>query len=152
MARRLRPLAQRLATDSAIEPPVVRQLFAHGRLADERFFAGLLERPVAGSPAELLDFELLVPEGFAEVVLLANEGARAVGRLFRHLSDEDLARLDAYRGLGEGLYFRDLGEVVRPGGAAADGEAAWIYLPTAKTVERFGRGRSSRAPERDDAP
>jgi hypothetical protein len=139
MPSRARGLRPRLASDSAIVPPSTRSLFACGTLLDERFVARLLERPVAGEPAELLDFRLLTPEGFAFAVLLAEPGARAGGRLYRVLSDEDLARLDAYEGVGERLYFRDLARVVHPGGEATQSEEAWVYLPTERTVARFAR-------------
>ncbi len=134
----------RTARDSSIVPPMVRSLFAVGRLADESFVARLLERPVAASAAELLDFEALVPEGFGDAVIFAAEGARVPGKLYRHLSDQDLERLDAYQGLEEELYFRDLGRVVRPEGDGLDAEEAWVYLPSERIVARFGgpRGRS----------
>jgi len=133
-ARGLRP---RPATDSAIVPPGSRSLFAYGALLDEHFVARLLERPVAGEPAELLDFRLLTPAGFAFAVLLAETGARAEGLLYRVLSDEDFVRLDAYEGVGEELYFRDLAQVVTPGGDAERSEEAWVYLPTGRTVRRI---------------
>ena len=135
-SRALRP---RPASDSAIVPPSTRSLFAYDMLLDERFVARLLERPVAGEPAELLDFRLLTPEGFAFAVLLAEPGARARGLLYRVLSDEDFARIDAYVGIGEELYFRDLARVVSPGGDAERSEEAWVYLPTGRTVARFAR-------------
>lgn len=136
---RSRALRPRPAADSAIVPPRTRSLFAYGMLLDERFVARLLERPVAGEPAELLDFRLLTPAGFAFAVLLAEDGARAEGRLYRVLSDEDFVRLDAYVGVGEELYFRDLARVVPPGGEAGRSEEAWVYLPTERTVTRFAR-------------
>ncbi|HSM14773.1 MAG TPA: gamma-glutamylcyclotransferase family protein, partial [Thermoanaerobaculia bacterium] len=132
-SRALRP---RPASDSAIVPPSTRSLFAYDMLLDERFVARLLERPVAGEPAELLDFRLLTPEGFAFAVLLAEPGARARGLLYRVLSDEDFARIDAYVGIGEELYFRDLARVTSPGGDDARTEEAWVYLPTGRTVAR----------------
>jgi hypothetical protein len=135
-AARARP-----ARDSSIVPPMVRSLFAVGRLAEENFVARLLERPVAASAVELLDFEALVPSGFGDLVIFAAEGSRVAGKLYRHVSDQDFERLDAYQGLGEELYFRDLGRVVRPGGDAIDAEEAWVYLPSERTVARFGGAR-----------
>ena len=139
MPSRVRALRPRLATDSAIEPPTSRSLFAYGNLTDERFVARLLERPVAGEPAELLDFQLLRPAGFDFAVVLAAPGERAGGKLYRGFSDEDFARLDAYEGVHEELYFRDLAQVVHAGGAAAEAEDAWVYLPSGRTVSRITR-------------
>ena len=136
---RSRALAVRPATDSAIEPPKSRSLFACDRLSDAHVVARLLERPVATDPAELLDFEALEPAGSGLILLFASEGARAAGALYRKLSDEDFARLDAFQGALEGLTFRELGRVVPPGGDAAGGEEAWIYLPTERLAGRtFG--------------
>lgn len=112
-------------------------LFAYGTLADARFVARLLERPVASEPAELLDFLRVEPVGFAYPVVLESPGERTGGVLYRHLSEEDFRRLDGYEGVGEGLYFRERARVARPGAGAP--EPAWVYLPTARTVARFAR-------------
>jgi gamma-glutamylcyclotransferase (GGCT)/AIG2-like uncharacterized protein YtfP len=122
----------------------VRALFAYGTLTDARFLARLLERPVAARDAELLDFERLEPEGFGYPVLFAAAGARVAGKVYHGLSTEDLERIDAYAGVGEALYFRDLARLVAPGGAPGDGEEAWVYLPSGRTVRRFAR--AGRAP------
>jgi len=135
-SRALRP---RPGGDSALEPPTSRSLIAFGTLTDERFLARLLERAVASEAAELLDFRLLTPAGFEFAVLLAEPGARAEGRLYRVLSNDDFRRLDAYQGVHEELYFRDLAQVVAPGGEASGAEPAWVYLPTGRTVTRITR-------------
>ena len=129
----------RPGTDSAIEPPTSTSLFGYGTLADERRMAGLLERPVAGAEAELLDFERVEARGYPFPVVLAADGERVPGKLYRHLTEQDFARLDAYEGLGEQLYFRDLARVVRAGAAAESAEEAWVYLPTERTMSRFTR-------------
>jgi gamma-glutamylcyclotransferase (GGCT)/AIG2-like uncharacterized protein YtfP len=129
----------RAGSDSGIEPPTSRSLFAYGTLADDRTVAGLLERPVAGSAAELLDFERVEPAGFPYPLVVEATGERVAGRLFRHLGSDDFDRLDAYEGVAEELYFRDLALVVRPAGAAASAEEAWVYLPTGRTMSRIGR-------------
>jgi len=131
--------APRAGTDSGIVPPTSTSLFAYGSLADERRVAGLLERPVGGSAAELLDFERIETQGFPFPVVLAADGERVGGKLYRHLSEEEFARLDAYEGVGEQLYFRDLALVVRPGADAESAEEAWVYLPTGRTMSRLGR-------------
>jgi len=114
-------------------------LFAYGTLADARFVARLLERPVASEPAELLDFLRVEPVGFAYPVVLESPGERTEGVLYRHLSEEDFRRLDGYEGVGEGLYFRERARAVAPGAAADQAQPVWVYLPTERTVARFSR-------------
>jgi gamma-glutamylcyclotransferase (GGCT)/AIG2-like uncharacterized protein YtfP len=117
----------------ARQPP----LFAYGTLTDEAFVAGLLERPVGSSEAaRLLDFELLELEGFGYPTVFAAEGEEVTGKLYRGLTEEDFRRLDAYEGVGEGLYRRAPARV-----AAGDGEPeeAFVYLVTERTLRRFLR-------------
>jgi gamma-glutamylcyclotransferase (GGCT)/AIG2-like uncharacterized protein YtfP len=137
-ARAARP-QPRPGSDSAIEPPRSTSLFGYGTLADARRLAGLLERPVAGAAAELLDFERVEPDGFPYPIVVAAEGERVAGKLYRHLSAEELARVDAYEGVAESLYSRDLARVVRPGGGTETAETAWVYLPTERTLKRLSR-------------
>jgi len=139
MPARARSRRRRAAADAADERPPVRALFAYGTLTDERFVARLLERPVAAREAELLDFEQLEPAGFGYPVVFAAEGARVAGKVYRGLSPDDLERIDAYEGVGEELYFRELARVVEPGGAPGEAEEAWVYLPTGRTVRRVTR-------------
>ena len=129
----------RPGSDSAIEPPTSTSLFGYGVLADERRVAGLLERPVAGADVELLDFESIETRGLPFSLLLAADGERVEGKLYRHLSEEEFARLDAYEGVAEQLYCRDLGRVVRPGSGPETAEEAWVYLPTERTMARLRR-------------
>ncbi len=114
-------------------------LFAYGTLADTGFVAQLLERPVAAEPAELLDFSRVEAEGLDYPVVFAEPGGRAAGLLYRSLRPQDWERLDAYEGVGEKLYFRDLAEAVAPGGTAGSGEEAWVYLPTDRTIRHLTR-------------
>lgn len=134
-ARRIRGLPAPREREAT--PPAESSLFAYGTLTDARFVARLLERPVAAEPAELLDFLRVEPVGFAYPVVLESPGERTAGVLYRHLTEEDLRRLDGYEGVAEGLYFRERARVARPGAAAP--EPAWVYLPTGKTVARFAR-------------
>jgi len=115
-----------------------RPLFAYGTLADPGFVAQLLGRPVAATAAELLGFAKVELTGFAYPILLGAPGDRAPGFLYRALRAEDWQRLDAYEGVGEDLYFRDLAEAVPPEGAPGEGEEAWVYLPTGRTLTRYG--------------
>jgi gamma-glutamylcyclotransferase (GGCT)/AIG2-like uncharacterized protein YtfP len=102
--------------------------------------AALLERPVAGSAAELVDFERAEAADFPYPLVVEAVGGRVAGRLYRHLSDEDFARLDAYEGVAEELYYRALAHVARPGAdAEVGGEEAWVYLPTERTLARRRR-------------
>jgi gamma-glutamylcyclotransferase (GGCT)/AIG2-like uncharacterized protein YtfP len=116
-----------------------RPLFAYGTLAEAAFVARLLERPVAAEPAELVDFVKLEPVGFAYPVVLAAAGERTAGVLYRRLTEEDWRRLDAYEGVGEGLYFRDLARATAPGAPPESAAPAWVYLPTERTVRRITR-------------
>jgi gamma-glutamylcyclotransferase (GGCT)/AIG2-like uncharacterized protein YtfP len=129
----------RPASDSGIEPPTPTSLFAYGTLADARLVAGLLERPTAGMRAELLDFERVEPVGFPYPLIVEAEGSRVEGYLYRHLSAEDFARLDAYEGVAEDLYTREIGRIARTGAEEISPEEAWVYLPTERTLSRLDR-------------
>ncbi len=111
-------------------------LFAYGTLTDAAFVAGLLEHPVRGETARLLDFELLELEGFGYPTVFSAEGEAVPGVLYRGLTQEDLRRLDAYEGVAEGLYRRATARVT-----AGDGEPedALVYLVTERTLRRFLR-------------
>ena len=110
-------------------------LFVYGTLLDETFTANLLERPVRSEPARLLDFELLTLEGFPYPLAFFAPGDTLTGRLYRDLNDDDYARLDHYEGVSEGLYQRVEGSVVVARGGP---EAAFVYVPTEKTLRRHG--------------
>lgn len=86
-------------------------------------------------PARLLDFALLRLEGFPYPTAFYSEGEMIEGLLYRALTEEDYARLDTYEGVGEDLYRR-----VEARAAAGEGtpELAFVYVPTEKTLKRFG--------------
>jgi gamma-glutamylcyclotransferase (GGCT)/AIG2-like uncharacterized protein YtfP len=109
-------------------------LFAYGTLTDEALVAGLLERPVRAEAARLLDFELLELEGFGYPTVFAAEGEEVEGKLYRGLTDEDLRRLDAYEGVGEGLYRRT---TARAAAGDLEPREAFVYLVTERTLERY---------------
>lgn len=111
-------------------------LFVYGTLLDETFLGHLLEKPVSSVPAHLLDFELLWLQGFPYPTVFAAPGEQVEGRLYRNLTWEDYRRLDAYEGVGEGLYQRIAVEVQVEEGAAP--ESAYVYHVTEKTLRRYG--------------
>jgi hypothetical protein len=139
MAVRARSRRLRSAAEATARRPPVRTLFAYGPLADARFVARLLERPVAAWAAELLDFESFEPDGPGVPLIFGSAGARVAGQLYRGLSEADLERIDAWGGVGEDLFFRDVALVVAPGGHVGEGEPAWVYLPTGRTLKRATR-------------
>ncbi len=119
--------------------PLSLPLFVYGTLLDATFVGNLLGRPFVPEPAELLDFQLLELPGLAYPVIQEASGRKVEGRLYRHLTEEDFERLDAYEGVAEGLYQRTAGEITTP--ATADRgstERAWIYVPTVQTLSRYG--------------
>lgn len=138
-ARAARAPRPRPASDSNIEPPTSTSLFTYGSLADERQVAKLLSRPAAASRAELLDYERVGPGGAPYPMIVAAAGGRVEGKLYRHLSEEEFAQLDAYEGVADDLYRRELALVVRPGGDAAVAEEAWVYVPSPRTLSRRAR-------------
>jgi hypothetical protein len=114
-------------------------LFAPGSTLDDQFVARLLERPVGSEPARLLDFALVEVGGLPGFSIVAVPGREVEGRLFRGLEGEDYRRLDAYQGLGEGLYRRVAARVVATSRGQAESEPANVYVPTEKTLARRGR-------------
>jgi hypothetical protein len=110
-------------------------LFAYGTLMDDSFVSGILERAVRGEPARLPDFELLTIEGFPWPTAFHAQGAAIEGRLYRGLTESDYERLDAYEGVGEELYQRVEVAAAGEGGAP---EPTFVYLPTEKTLRRYG--------------
>jgi gamma-glutamylcyclotransferase (GGCT)/AIG2-like uncharacterized protein YtfP len=138
-ARTARAPRPRPASDSNIEPPTSTSLFTYGSLADERQVASLLSRPAAASRAELLDYERVDSGAFPYPLIVAAPGARVEGKLYRHLTEEEFARLDAYEGVADDLYRRELARVVRPGGDAAGADEAWVYVPSPCTLARRAR-------------
>ncbi len=112
-------------------PPL--PLFAYGTLTDPVFAGRLLERRLVAEPAVVLDHALGELPGGAEVVVEA-PGESAPGRLYRYLTVADYERLDAYSGVGEGLYRRGRAEARAGGGAA---EPVFLYLPTERAWRSY---------------
>lgn len=115
------------------EPPPA-TLFCYGTLLDETFTARLLEHEVRSEPATLTGFATDELPGLDWPVLRALEGSAVEGRLYRGLGAEDFRRLDLYEGVAEGLYERTTVAVRTSHGL----EPAAVYLPTRRTVLRYG--------------
>lgn len=116
-------------------PPTRRlPLFVYGKLANGEFAAHLLGREVAFASVALLGFRsvALDREGFP--LLLAAEGSELPGKALLDLTPPEFERLDAYGGVGEGLYERR-----EAAGRAANGEmlTLYVYLASEKTRRRF---------------
>jgi gamma-glutamylcyclotransferase (GGCT)/AIG2-like uncharacterized protein YtfP len=117
----------------------VRPLFAYGTLLDESFTSNLLERPVRSEAARLLDFEFQCLEGLGYLTAVYAPGESIEGRLYRDLSEEDYTRLDFYEGVKEGLYKRVEAVIVAgEKNAKRAPETALVYVPTEKTLRRYG--------------
>ena len=108
-------------------------LFALGRLKDLEFTAQLLERPIEGEDATLQGFRMVRLDEASHYVLMEDPDATVESIVLRGLTAADFERLDAYGGVGEGLYERRHGTVVVQG----ESEPACFYLPTAKTWRRY---------------
>jgi hypothetical protein len=113
-------------------------VFAFGAQLEEEFVAQLLEHSVNSRPARLTGYRAARLANVDWSVLIAEEGATVDGRIICGLLADDLERIDAYEGVGEGLYRRT--EVtVTAGEAGAEGpRQAFIYLPTQRTLSRCG--------------
>lgn len=114
-------------------------LFTYGTLLDETFTRRLLERAVESEAARLLDSELLQLEGLDYPTVFDAPGEAVEGRIYRDIAPRDWERLDAYEGVGEGLYRRIEARVVA-GGAGKKGpsEPAFVYVVTEETLRRYG--------------
>ena len=116
-------------------------LFTYGQLLDERFVADLLERPVVAEPCRLPGYRMVeLGGGRGWWVLRPEEGGVVAGRLYRGLDGADFERLDAYEGVGEGLYRRHVVAVRPEADMGHVTEPAFAYLPTAHTLRRYGSG------------
>lgn len=127
-----------LAPFSMIEPAVERLLpvfVAAGQL-DAGLVESLLEHAVATAAASLPDYRRAALPGVAWSVLVPAPGDAVEGIVLLGLGHEDLRRLDAYRGVGEGLYRRTAAPVEIEGRGAA--QPAFIFLPTERTLRRLG--------------
>ena len=102
---------------------------------ERRRLSRLLERPLPAAEARLHGYARVELSGVEWPVLVASPGATVEGSVLLALDREALRRLDAYRGVGEGLYRRTTAAVTIAGRAAA--EPAFIYLPSERTLRRL---------------
>ncbi len=109
-------------------------VFGFGGQLGEELVTRLLERPIEAEPATLAGYEARPLERLAWSVLVPQPDCSVEGRLYRGLTAADLDRLDAFQGVGEGLYRRATVEV----DAGRGREPAAAYLPTGRTLSRFG--------------
>lgn len=111
-------------------------MFVAAGLIDETLVNNLLEREVASVAARLEGFRRvdLADSGWA--VLEPSPGDEVAGSVFLGLGPDDLERLDAYRGVREGLYRRASAPAWLAGRQTP--ETVFIYLPTERTLRRFG--------------
>jgi hypothetical protein len=114
-------------------PPL--PLLAYGRLADPVFVGRLLERRLRHEPAVLLDHTLGELPGLGYPVVVPAPDRQAQGLLYRFLTAADYDRLDAYEGVGEGLYSRRRGEARSAAGGAS--EPVFVYVPTDRSLRRY---------------
>lgn len=123
----------------SLGPPAGLPLFVYGTLSDPAFASNLLERKIEIESARLLDFELQPLGALPYPTASEAPGEVVAGGLYRALSAEDYARLDAYEGVHEGLYVRLEGRAVAGApGSGRDPEPVFVYVATAKTRRRYG--------------
>lgn len=136
MARMAERVTSLLAAAPGVDPGDGSPLpvFGFGVQLDEDFVARLLERRVTAEPATLAGYEARRLERLEWAVLVPQPDGAVEGRLYRGLTATDLDRLDAFQGVGEGLYRRVSVEVTAGHGR----EPAAAYLPTGRTLARFG--------------
>jgi len=110
-------------------------VFIPAGLVDRAFVEKLFEHSVATAAARLRGFRRVAFAGVASLVMVPDPAAAAEGMVLLDLGHEDLHRLDAYGGVGEALYRRSTALVEIEGRDEA--EAAFIYLPTERTLRRL---------------
>ncbi len=81
-----------------------RDLFVYGTMLSDKHVQLLLNRSVESEPAMLHNYMRIVPPG-AFFFIVRQNGAQVRGKLLRHLTQDELARLDSFEDEGK-LYFR----------------------------------------------
>lgn len=110
-------------------------VFVAAGLIDDRLISNLVEREVTSVAARLEGYRRveLGEVGWAVLEPAADESVD--GSVLLALAAEDLRRLDAYRGVGEGLYRRAV--AVAWIELLASSQPVFIYLPTERTLRRL---------------
>jgi gamma-glutamylcyclotransferase (GGCT)/AIG2-like uncharacterized protein YtfP len=147
-----------------IAPDDTLPLFVYGTLLEERFLARLLGHPVPSRAARLEGWEVVELSGLPWPVIRPLDPAPddrespgdtgVEGQLYLVAGAEDYHRLDAYEGVGEGLYQRTTVQVrITPDDADLDRTqpqdrtepraraslvTANVYIPTSRTLKRWG--------------
>ena len=131
------PAARPAETGVALYRPVPRRLplFAWGRLQDPRFVGHLLGHPVDTAQATLHDVAAVDLDDSGEPLLVASPGAMVEGLLLESLLPADYDALDAYSGVEEGLYHRQIGQITRDEGD--ERREAYVYLASDKALAQF---------------
>jgi len=102
----------------------------------DQFLENLLEHRVRSEPSRLEGFGVVEIAGGRWSILVEEQDGLVEGRVLLGIGPEDLHRLDAYQGVGEGLY-RRFRVAVKP----ANGEVAspaYAYFPTERTLQSLG--------------
>lgn len=119
--------------DGSRLPPL--PVFAAAGLIDPQLVMHLLEREVESVRATLQDFRRVEMAEMDWAMLMPHPGGEVDGVVYIGLRPADLERLDAYRGVREGLYRRAAATArLERGGACA----VFVYLPTERTLRRHG--------------
>jgi hypothetical protein len=115
---------------------LVLPVFVAAGLIHRSTVSNLLEREVSPMIARLEGHRRVELADIGWAVLVPADGEWVEGEIFCGLEPEDLRRLDAYRGVREGLYRRALAL------ASVEGHDAlvrvFIYLPTERTLRGVG--------------
>ncbi len=108
-------------------------LFVYGTLMDPERVRGLLGHPLDGEAATLAGYRRATLARLPYPFAVPQAGEAIDGVLLRRLSAEDVARLDRYEGVDDGLFVRREVRVETAAGPAT----AWIYLGGESLLRRL---------------
>ena len=111
-------------------------VFVFGHLSDAEFIGQLLEHPVVLEPAQLLGYRTAQLAAYDWPILVPDDQETVAGSLCRGVDAEDLRRIDAYHGVGEGLYRRAAVSLRLGEEGTGSIEEAFAHLPTDRTLRR----------------
>lgn len=130
-------MTSRLPAPTTAFRPDDRPLFVYGTLVDREFVENLLERPIRAVDAVLVGWRVVAREDVPWPTVVPAPRERSAGRILLGLRAEDWTRLDAYEGVGEGLYERILAAVE----IAGETQSAWVYRASDRAAMRYGAPR-----------